>query len=411
MKVLFISSMYHRPGQSYAGDNIHRQVRELRRAGVDVRVICPIPVLSPSTLHPRRGKALRRALRTARMADVDGVPVAYVPVVNLPLGRIPSGHAMALELQLTPRIRKLRSTFPFDVLHAVRLFPTAHVGVRIGHGLGVPVVVTAVGSDVHTHPTRNSGIRAGTVETITKADLVVSVSRALADGIEELARPRRPVEVVYLGVDSDTFSPGEPQGLLRENLGLPREGPGICYVGRLAFQKGLRELMEVFGGLIDQIPGVWLAVVGEGPMDEELRNHIRTAGWEGRVFMPGSLPHDEVRSWLNASDIFVLPSHNEGLPNVVLEAMSCERAVVATDVGGIGEAVEDGITGILVPPREVDHLKSALANLLENPGGRVEMGRRGRERVKARFSWGRSAGALIDAYDRLLGEGPVESVG
>jgi glycosyltransferase involved in cell wall biosynthesis len=106
---------------------------------------------------------------------------------------------------------------------------------------------------------------------------------------------------------------------------------------------------------------------------------------------------------MTAADVFVLASHNEGLPNVILEAMACARPVVATDVGGVGEAVEDGVTGHLVPPHEPDQLLRGLREILA-ADSRGDMGLAGQQRVRSLFTWERGAEETRSIYEELIAE-------
>ena len=121
-----------------------------------------------------------------------------------------------------------------------------------------------------------------------------------------------------------------------------------------------------------------------------------------RVLFVGVRPHAEIPSWLSMSDILVLPSHREGLPNVVLEAMSCRRPVIATNVGGIPEAVSDKESGIVIEPHNPIALAEAMERLALDPNLRDHMGRRGREVVMQRFVREKSLKQLVRIYKGLM---------
>ena len=397
MKVLFLSSMYQRPGGTYSGGAVHRQAVELQNRGVEVRVLCPIPRF----VRPGTGTAAGSVGRDATR-EVDGITVTYLRYPNLPLGVAPGAHASLLHRYLEGPLRRLRRSFPFELIHAHRLFPTGYVALRLAREFDLPGVISAVGSDVHTHPKRNRGIGRRTEDAINAADAVLAVSQDLADQIHDLARPTRPVQVVHMGVDTDRFSPAPASPEIRAALGLPTEGVGICSVCRLVTEKGLNELLEAFERISNDHPRTWLAIVGDGPLRDELKSRMRTRNPGGRVFLVGARPHSEVPAFVNAADIFVLSSYNEGLPNVVLEAMACARPVVATDVGGVSEALEDGVSGTLVPARAVGPLTAALDRLIRSPELGRAMGNAGRDRIRSEFSWTRTAEGLHAVYSGLV---------
>jgi len=406
VKVLFISSMYHKPGRFYAGDKIHRLAVELTRIGVEVQVICPIARFARPT--PARGGPSAGHLPPAsgRPLLIDGVPIWYVRFPNLPLGLLPGVHATVLGRYLTRAVEQLRPEFPFQLIHAHRLFPTGYAALQIAEASQLPIVVSAVGSDVHTHPLRNRGIRERTQATIRRSGAVLAVSGELAGQIQALETPDRPVRVIYRGVDVERFTPNSPPQELRARLGLPSAGLGLCTVANLIRPKGILELLVAFERLTQEFPTLWLSVVGDGPLRAHLESEILSMGLSDRVFLAGSRPNDEVADWMTAADVFVLASHNEGLPNVVLEAMACARPVVATHVGGIPEAVEEGVTGYLVRPHDPELLFQALQRALRSKS-RSEMGVAGRDRVRAHFTWQRGAEDTRSVYAELLEPPPA----
>ena len=395
MKVVVVSSMYVREDKISA-NFVHRQVVELVRLGVDARVVCPIPRFSA-------GGAITAGFRKEPgRAALDGVEVTYLPYWNVPHRISARLDAESLRRALEAYLRSIRPIHDFELIHSFRLFPTGYAALRVARKLGVPVVVGARGSDVHTHPRRNRGIARCTRVVIGNGDRILSVSQGLARRIPELGRPREPVEVVYNGVDIDRFRPAPDRAAIRRSLGLPETGVGIAFVGRLVAEKGLWELVHAFDSIARAKPGAWLAIVGTGPIRHELEGWRRARGLEGRILFPGAQPHDRVAEWLNASDIFVLPSYDEGLPNGVLEAMACGLPVVATDVGGIPEAVTHGENGLLVPPRAVPPLVAALTELIRDPALRDAMGRAALDRIRTRFLWHRSAEHLLRIYRELV---------
>ncbi len=411
MKVLFFSSMYVKPGQAISGTVIHRQAVELQRRGVEVRVVCPVPRFRRGGSGLGGNSKEQRALLRMGTVNLDGVEVTYVPFVNVPLRFSCGLHSRLVRRTAESVVDRIHSEFPFDLIHAHRVFPTGHAGLGLGRRFGVPLIVSAVGSDIHTHPRRLSGVRERARETLQKCAGALSVSRALAEEMRELAGAPLSVRVIYRGVDVDHFAPVDPPVplVLRRRLGLPEDGVGIAYVGHLGRAKGLGELLEGFRTLATRVPDVWLALVGDGPFREGLSRRVDELGLVGRVIFAGARPHGEVADWVNASDLFVLASYNEGLPNVVLEAMACARPVVATDVGGTGEAVVDGETGILVPPRVVKPLAQALESLVASPSLRLSMGQAGANRVRSRFTWGRVGKELEQAYLDVLHGRPADA--
>lgn len=401
MRVLLVSDMYARPERSISATYFHRQAVELARLGVEVRVLCPLPAL------PHRLGRRARHERSSSGYSIDGIAVTRLFYPKLaPFGwaaRLGNG---LLKRALMHKVREVAEDYDFELIHAIRLFPIASSLVPIAEATGRPLLALGVGSDVHTNPYGSRGMRELTRRAIEGSDRVAAVSRALARQILDLGQPRRRIATIYNGVDTDTFAPmPERRSALRRELGLPDRGPGMVMVSRLARAKGARELLEAFGELEARYEDAWLAIVGDGPESSVLRRRAASLGVASKVFFPGAQPHESIPLWLNAADVFVLPSYNEGLPNVVMEAMACGLPVVATDVGGTAEAVEEACTGFLVPPRSAAELVRPLERLLSDQALRLQFGHAGRDRAARVFGWRQSAESLLAIYEDMVGKG------
>jgi glycosyltransferase involved in cell wall biosynthesis len=177
----------------------------------------------------------------------------------------------------------------------------------------------------------------------------------------------------------------------------PRDpAPTVVTVCRLVPWKGVDGLIRVAAGL----PGVRLVVVGDGPLRGALEALAEERGVAGRVRFTGTLPAREVRRELRRADVFVLNSSYEGLPHVVLEAMSERTPVVATAAGGTGELVRDGETGLLVPVGDDDALRGAIRRLLDDPALREALAEGALRRMRAEFS----LAAMVESTERILRE-------
>jgi teichuronic acid biosynthesis glycosyltransferase TuaC len=396
MRILVVSRHYDRAGK-LTGGNVHRQCVELRSLEIDVEVICPLP-----RWHLDSGVArnLRRLTLRPRSLVLDGIDVTYVPYSNIPQRLSAAFDGVSLRRALISVLRVRRGP-RIDLVHAHMLFPTAWSVLPVARSLGAPLVVTAHGSDVHTNPARNRGIARCTSEVIERSDQILAVSSDLAQDALRLGTPSRKILVSHFGVDAAHFQPVRDKEALRERLGLPIPGPGICNLGRLAWQKGVRELLEAFEQVAASHPRAWLLFVGDGPARSALEERSRALDLHERVHFAGGCPHEQVPQWLAAADVFAFPSYKEGLPNVILEAMACGVPIIATDVGGVSEAVgEEG--ALFVPPRDIPALAQAMDRLLCSPEVGEHLASRGLRRVRTQFSWRQSAQALRSVYEGLL---------
>jgi len=220
---------------------------------------------------------------------------------------------------------------------------------------------------------------------------------------EEFGAPPSLLRVIHNGVPG---FPGQiPGAEARARLGLSPDVTVIGYLGALEEKKGLLDLFDAVerGGLA----GPTLLLGGEGALEPALRD--RAAGRAFPVVFAGRV--DEVGGFLAAIDVFVFPSHQEALPLALLEAMAAGLPIVATTVGGIPEAIEDGVTGLLVPPRQSGALAEALRRLVENPALRRRLGEQARRTAAEKFSAERMVQATEALYAEILARSALAGPG
>jgi glycosyltransferase involved in cell wall biosynthesis len=179
----------------------------------------------------------------------------------------------------------------------------------------------------------------------------------------------------------------------------------ILTVGRLVPLKGQGVLIRAVGELHRRGVPARLTIVGDGPERDSLETLSRKAGVADHVILLGAVGQDDIRRNYAHADVFCLPSFSEGLPVVVMEAMAMELPVVATGVAGVPELVEDGHSGLLVPPARVDLLADALEELASDPERRSAMGAAGRRKILAEFRLESSARQLGLLFAGLDGSG------
>lgn len=197
------------------------------------------------------------------------------------------------------------------------------------------------------------------------------------------------------GVDTDYFRRSGCREEVRKRLEVPEDAVLFVFVGRITEDKGVRELLAAFSALRAEGKGapVFLALVGW--TEDYAAEELDMPG----VFCPGF--QEDIRPWLEAADVFVLPSYREGFPNSLLQAGAMELPVIATDVCGCNEIVKDGVNGLLVPARDEEALRGAMACLRDDPEGRRKMGAEAARQVERKFSCRIVWDALLDFYGRV----------
>jgi alpha-maltose-1-phosphate synthase len=238
------------------------------------------------------------------------------------------------------------------------------------------------------------------------AERIIAVSRGMGADICEAYPEIDPgrIEVIYNGVDTSTYQPDPETGVI-EALGIDRDRPYVVFLGRVTRQKGLSVLLKAAIEFRPQAQVVLLAGPAETPeLGAEVDALMATLrdGRSGVFWVPEMLPRTSVIQVLSHAAAFVCPSVYEPLGIVNLEAMACATPVVASAVGGIPEVVDDGVTGLLVAPSDPKALAAAVNRLLDDPGLAAQMGRAGRGRATAEFSWRAIAEQTVALYEAVI---------
>ncbi|OGK97311.1 MAG: glycosyl transferase family 1 [Candidatus Rokubacteria bacterium RBG_16_73_20] len=350
----------------------------------------------------RRRMAVEVRCFGEREPATDGIAVrGYTPWERLRGGPDGPRFAPALET-LSIGLAMARDPVDADVAHAHTWY--ADMGglwIRTLHR--IPLIVTLHSMEplrpwkadqLGTGYLLSSWIEKAAVEA---ADRVIAVSTRMREDI--LAHfgvePRR-VVVVHNGIDPDRFRHTEARDAL-DRLGV--RPPYALFVGRVTDQKGIFHLLEAARALP---PGVQLVLCASAPDTPEIEARLRRAvpDHPNVLWIDAMVPVDTVVQLYSHAAVFVCPSVYEPFGLINLEAMACETPVVASAVGGILEVVEDGVTGLLVPPARPDELAAALRRVLENPELGRRLGRAGRRRVEERFSWA----SVAERTERVYGE-------
>lgn len=204
------------------------------------------------------------------------------------------------------------------------------------------------------------------------------------------------------GIDLQRYSRAatRPRATMRSELGIPQDALVIGIAATLRSWKGHDYLLDAFAQLSGEFPSAHLLIVGDGPRREHLRERIAASGLAERIHLVGH--REDVPDLLGAMDVFTLPSYaNEGVPQAIMQAMAMELPVVSTTVGAIDEAVENGVTGYLIEPKNVEQLKTQLARLLTDIELRSKMGMAARKRAESHFSLDGMLDAMENVFLRL----------
>ena len=267
-------------------------------------------------------------------------------------------------------LRALRQRHGRFVLHAHCAYPDVVGAALAARLLDLPLVATAHGSDINISG-RQRLLRPQIRWALRAAARVIAVSAPLAEAVAELTRlPASRIECIpCAGYSPAVFHPRDAsaRAALRRKLDIAADARLVLFVGHLVPVKALDVLLRAWSLLLrDSTVGahVRLILIGEGTERDTLEQQARQLGIADRVAFLGPKPQPEVADWIAAADLLTLPSHNEGSPNVVVEALASGTPVVASRVGGVPDLVDDGANGLLVPAGDATALAAALAAAL-----------------------------------------------
>jgi glycosyltransferase involved in cell wall biosynthesis len=355
-----------------------------------------LQVFYPNAAYPR---LLRPRSRIYDALDPSyspaGVKASYFDFPALPLLSRPINGWMAARV-LLPHVRE----FAPDLIYSYFLYPDAYAGLQIGKALSVPTVAMSIGSDLNNITGWLPKMHTRTV--LRESDFVLTKSGDLRRKAIAMGASPDKSRVVRNGCDSSMFHIGN-RVEARRQLKIDPAAEVVAYVGRMDVRKGLRELVQSVVSLHAQRPKLQLYLIGEGPDKPAIEEAVAAFDAASYIHPLGSCALSDVALWMTASDLVTLPSYMEGCPNVVLEALACGRPVVATNVGGIPEILNDKC-GRLVPPREPDALAHALASVLDASWDAAA--------ISAHWSrsWSTVADELLDVFESVLSNRSAELV-
>lgn len=291
----------------------------------------------------------------------------------------------------------------YDLVHGHWVVPN---GVLAAYaGLGVPTAVGLHGSDVFL--AEKAGVRSVVGHALGRTALLTGCSPELVDRVCALGFEKRRSRVIPYGVDTSVFSPNRARReIWRSKLGIPDDAVVAVSVGRMVTKKGYHFLIEALPQLLDAHPELHFVLGGSGDRLEEFRQ--ATSAYAGRVHFPGVVMRDTLPDLYRAADLFVLPAVHDpkgnvdGLPNVILEAMSSGLPVVASGISGIPLAVGDGSEGRLVAEQRPAELAAAVSELVGNPARCLQMGASARSKTERELTWRAVAGRYRQAYEDAL---------
>ncbi len=387
IRLLTFSTLFPNRERPNHGIFVENRLRHLLASGQAAStVVAPVPYFPLAS--PRFGEWSANA-RAPRREERHGLTVWHPRYPVIPKFGMSAAPFLLYRAALPFLRRLLAGGLAVDAIDAHYVYPDGVAAVWLGRRLGLPVVVTARGTDVNLIP-RYAIPRRLIGEAIGGAAAMIAVSAALKEALVGLGAPAEKVTVLRNGVDTTLFRPPADRGALRASLGLTR--PTVISVGHLVERKGHHLVIEAMA----RLPGCELVVVGEGAERTRLEGLVVAMGLGGRVRLLGARSHGELPGLYGAADVLVLASSREGWANVLLEAMACGTPVVATDIWGNPEVVRSREAGVLTE-RSAEAIAAAVDALLAAAPERAAT-----RAYAERFGWDETTAGQVELFRRVI---------
>jgi teichuronic acid biosynthesis glycosyltransferase TuaC len=336
MKVLLISNAFPNSAEPVRGIFTYQIVKALQKK-CDIEVVAPLPWVPPFlrkkflSQYPHANVPAKE-----KIGDIQVHHPRYLVIPKI-LGFM---HAVLMYFTLFKLVNSLENKGTIDLINAHWIFPDGVAATWVGKILKKPVVLTALGCDINQY--LSMILRRIQISKALKAsNEITAKSSDLKNRIVSLGVLPQKVKVIPNGVDLDLFRIMD-KGEARRRLGIQEDRPIILTVGSQDQVKGTKYLIEAFHMISEKMKSsLQLVCIGDGPLRPILVSQVHGLGIADDVLFLGRKPHNEIPLWMNAADLFCLPSLREGHPNVVMESLACGIPIVASNVGSVPELIND----------------------------------------------------------------------
>ena len=390
-KLLIITDRYPHNKDPVTSSFVYSQIDELKKYFDTIHVISLNPFIPRflskfSFMHPRWRKDA-----FANDYSYDNVEVRYARYFMLPFDFVKERKGK-FAYRVAKKIIE-REKIDFDLVHAHFTWPSGYVGAKLKEIYKKPLVLTI-------HEDRDwflNEISSGDKKLIyswRNADKIIRVNRRDLKEFEKIGIDKSKLLSIPNGFSSDLFKPMNIN-IARKELGLPGDKKILLNIANLEEYKGQKYLVEAMENVLAKRSDVMLYIVGQGSLKNPLQSVINEHGLENNIVLAGgNKPSGEIPLWMNACDVFVLPSLSEGNPTVMFECLGCGKPFVGTTVGGIPEVITNKKLGFLVEPKDTDGLANAILKALD-----TEWDQEFILNYAERYTWDIIAEKIVEVYD------------
>ncbi|MCK4823670.1 glycosyltransferase, partial [bacterium] len=393
VKILSISHLYPMPYDQFKGLVVHQQMKGLSERGVEVKVAAPVAWAPFPISHMRR--KWKAYSEVPEYVVQDGIEVFRPRYLEFPRALFLASSGYRLYYGLKGLTRAIYKVFPFDIIHAHTALPDGYAAMLLSKIYEKPLVATFRAKDLDITIHRNRGCFNAVHEVLKNSAKVIAPSPRLRDTLLQ-----------QMGINSEVVSSGiHKEQIFTGNTGLNKEYEGrsiLLSVSQLIRTKGIDLNLKAIAELRQKYPSISYLIIGQGNERARLERLAEDLNLQGNVQFLGQLPHQKVMEYMSMCDIFSLPSWQETLGLVYLEAMAHGKPVIGCQGQGVDGIVVEGETGFLARPGDVDSLVEAISFLLDNPLKAKAIGEQARELVLANYTWEKNAERTMRLYHEVL---------
>ncbi len=391
MHLLVVAINFPSPDNPYPGTFIAQQVRALAERIERITVLCPVPAM-PRFMSQFGRVANKGTLHERYVLVPNRCEVLFPRYFKAPGNLLLSWTAAQWCRVVYKTVAQFAESLPVSIIHAHTGSVSAWAAVHAANRFKIPCAVTYHGSEVHTVLAgRQKGWKLCR-DSFRAADLNLPVGQSLEATLKSAVVPTGRCETLLLGVNRNCFFPAVEQPAQQQ----------VLYVGRIESAKGIFDLLQAWVQVLIHCPDARLTVIGQDHSNGLFSQQARSLGINDSILLTGPLSSSRIAAIMRESRVFCLPSHKEGTPVCVMEALASGLPVVATRVGGIPDIVAHGTTGLLVEKGDIGGLADALVSLLRDPSGCIRMGKAAQEFSDSHLDIQKTADRLVTLYEETI---------
>jgi len=369
----------------------------MAKLGAEMTVLVPQVWAPPFMKHFKKWRPYTQKRQPCHFEGLKAIAVNYLRITGNWWYR---WDGLSVYLALRKRALELHRSESFDIVFSACLFPDGDAAVRLGRYLELPSACMAIGTDVTLIPDYTRSLQKHFSHVTNSLTGTLAHGHSIAKKIEDTCGKRTPV--VHGSVDLECFSPAIDKTQLRKELDIKKGSIALIYAGYLTKNKGIYEMVEAVSCVHKICLSISLNICGAGIEEAGIRQLIARKNAGDYIRLVGNVDPDKMHKWMKASDLFVLATYYEGMPNVVMEAMACGLPVVSTMVGGLPAAVGDCDGAILIEPKNIDALTEAIMRVVQDKKLRDHMGKEARKKAEEKFGVMRNARVILEHLESIV---------